>query len=97
MSVGAPPLQATAPWFISPDGGVERACGVQVPGQRARRDFIRESAELTPLLAPVRCPQAACLCLDRYAFLEELPGRGGALNLLGEYVRDCRAHRAAAL
>jgi hypothetical protein len=80
-------------YFISPNGLAERACGVRAGGER-HIDFIRESAQVLPLSAPVRCPMAACLCLDRYAFLEELPGRGRSLNLLDEYVRDCRAHQA---
>jgi len=79
-------------YFISPNGAAERACGVKAAGP-PRIDFIRDSAQVVPLPAPVRCPMPACLCLDRYAFLEELPERGRSLNLLAEYVRDCRTHQ----
>jgi hypothetical protein len=79
-------------YFISPNGAAERACGVKVAGP-PRIDFIRDSARVVPLPSPVRCPMPACLCLDRYAFLEELPERGRSLNLLAEYVRDCRSHQ----
>jgi hypothetical protein len=48
-----------------------------------------------PLAAPVTCPLRTCLCLDRYAFLEDLDDRGRSLNLLAEYVRDCKSHQGA--
>jgi hypothetical protein len=83
-------------YFIGPDGMAERACGVNLASEPRKLDFIGASSQLVALTEPVRCPLATCLCLDRYAFLEELPGRGRALNLLGEYVRDGRAHRLAA-
>ncbi len=83
-------------YFIAPDGAAERACGVTAPGDERKLDFIRDSARLRPLAAPVTCPLPSCLCLDRYAFLEEIPGRGRAIDLLAEYVRDCRSHQQAA-
>lgn len=78
-------------YMIAPNGVAQRSCGA---GSLERRlDFIRESARVKPLESAVTCPQPLCLCLDRYAFLEELDGRGAELNLLSEYVRDCRAHQ----
>ena len=83
-------------YFVAPDGAAERACGVVVPGEPRRLDFIRDSARLTPLPHAVSCPQPACLCLDRYAFLDEVDSRGREIDLLGEYVRACRTHQATA-
>jgi hypothetical protein len=81
-------------YFIAPNGMARRSCGVLVPGEKASLDFIRDSARAKPLTEAVTCPQRACLCLDRYAFLEELDGRGVEVDLLAEYVRDCEAHQA---
>ena len=81
-------------YFISPDGTAERACRVVVPGQPRTLDFIRDSHTLSPLPTSVSCPLPACLCLDRYAFLDEIETRGRSLDLLGEYVDACRAHQA---
>ena len=82
-------------YFVSPDGTAERACGFVVPGQPRRFDFIRDSATIQPLARAVSCPQPVCACLDRYAFLEETESRGREIDLLNEYVRDCRAHQLA--
>ena len=71
-------------YWVAPDGTAARAC--RVTRGRSQLDFIRESDQLEPLPTPVRCPQHVCLCLDRYAFLEELPTRGRKLDLLAEYV-----------
>jgi hypothetical protein len=79
-------------YIIATDGMARRACGV-TEGGAAVVDFIERPAELTAFTSPVRCQQAACLCLDRYAFLEELDGRGRSLNLLAEYVDDCTTHQ----
>lgn len=83
-------------FFVGPDGRAARACGVREPGEPPSVDFLRDPAALRPLTAPVRCPQRACVCLDRYAFLEEHPRRGRSLSLLDEYVRDGRAHQEGA-
>jgi hypothetical protein len=83
-------------YLIGPGGVAERSCGVLAPGDERRLDFIHHPELLRPLAAPVRCPQMSCLCLDRYAFLEELPHRGRRIDLLDEYVRECRAHQASA-
>jgi hypothetical protein len=80
-------------YMIAPNGVAARSCGARALIE-PRLDFIRDSARVKPLAQAVQCPQAACLCLDRYAFLEDLEGRGEQMNLLAEYVRDCRAHQA---
>lgn len=95
LTVGKPCFFPSIGYFVAPDGVAERACGVAVAGAPRRLDFIRDSARLEPLPRPVACPQLTCLCLDRYAFLEEVPGRGRALDLLDEYVTDCRAAQGA--
>jgi hypothetical protein len=78
-------------YFISPTGVAVRGCGVRAPGDPPKLDFLRESHLLRPLPTMVQCPQLACQCLDRYAFLDENPTRGRSLDLLDEYVRQCRA------
>jgi hypothetical protein len=83
-------------YFIGPNGVAQRACGVKAAGDPPSLDFIRDSAQVRALSAPVRCPQRSCLCLDRYAFLEELEDRGRSLNLLAEYVGDCTSHQEKA-
>lgn len=97
-TAGKPCFFPAIAYFIAPDGMAERACGVRAAGDVGERrlDFIRGSSGLRPLASPVRCPLPSCLCLDRYAFLEEHEGRGRSIDLLAEYVRDCRAHRRAA-
>jgi hypothetical protein len=92
---GKPCFFPSIAYFIAPNGLAERACGVKAPGESPRLDFIRSSAQVRPLPSRVSCPLRACLCLDRYAFLGELDGRGESLNLLAEYVRDCTAHQEA--
>ncbi len=82
-------------YVIAPNGAAQRSCGVAVSNETRTLDFIRDSARVRPLAEASTCPQTACLCLDRYAFLEELDGRGAEINLLEEYVRDCEAHQAA--
>ncbi len=81
-------------YMIAPNGTAQRSCGVRTPRETRGLDFIRDSARVKPLESAVTCPQQLCLCLDRYAFQEELDGRGEELNLLAEYVRDCNAHQA---
>jgi hypothetical protein len=90
---GRPCFFPSIAYFIAADGTARRACGAKVAGDVASLDFIRDSVEVRPLASPVSCPQRACLCLDRYAFLEEIEERGRSLNLLDEYVSDCIAHR----
>ena len=81
-------------YMIAPNGVAARSCGARAMVER-RIDFIHDSAHVKPLEEPVQCPQAACLCLDRYAFREDLEGRGEQNGfLLAEYVRDCREHQA---
>jgi hypothetical protein len=93
------PTRGKSCWFpsvsymITPNGMAARSCGAVAPNERRGLDFIRDSARVKPLESAMSCPQALCLCLDRYAFLEELDARGRELNLLSEYVRDCRAHQ----
>jgi len=94
-TAGKPCFFPSIAYFIAPDGTAERACGVTVAGEPRKLDFIGESSRLRALATPVTCPLPTCLCLDRYAFLEELPGRGRSINLLAEYVRDCRSHQQA--
>lgn len=81
-------------YFIAPDGFAERACGYRAAGEPARIDFIHHPEQLRPLATSVTCPQPTCLCLDRYAFLDEADARGREIDLLGEYVRACRAHQS---
>lgn len=83
-------------YFVAPDGMAERACNFIVPGEPSKLDFIQSSDRLQPLPRAVSCPLPACMCLDRYAFLEEVDSRGREIDLLGEYVRACRAHQHAA-
>ncbi len=94
-TVGKPCSFPAIGWFIGPDGRAERACGVRVAGEPRSIDFLADAGQLRSLTAPVRCPQRECGCLDRYAFLEEVDGRGRAIDLLGEYVAACRAHQRA--
>ena len=93
-TAGKPCSFPSIAYFIAPDGFAERACGYRTPGE-ARLDFIHHSDQLRPLTTPVSCPQPTCLCLDRYAFLDEVEARGREIDLLAEYVRDCRTHQAA--
>jgi organic radical activating enzyme len=81
-------------YFVAPDGSAERACGVVAPGEPRKLDFIASSASLRPLATTVSCPLPACMCLDRYAFLDEVDSRGRDIDLLAEYVGACRAHQA---
>jgi len=92
-TMGKPCYFPSIGYFVAPDGMAERACTVSVPGEPRRLDFINTSDQLRPLATPVSCPLPSCLCLDRYAFLEEVPTRGRRLDLLGEYVSDCRARQ----
>lgn len=89
-------------WFpsisyaLTPNGMAVRSCTVQGSLEPRMLDFIKDSARVKPLASHVACPLPACMCLDRYAFLEEAEQRGGKLNLLEEYVRDCTEHQARA-
>ena len=78
-------------YFVSPTGVAVRACGVRAPADPRGVDFLRESHLLRPLTSQVSCPQSSCKCLDRYAFLDENTTRGRSLDLLTEYVAQCRA------
>ena len=91
-TMGKPCYFPSIGYFVAPDGMAERACTVSVPGEPRRLDFINASPSLRPLATPV-CPLPSCLCLARYAFLEEVPTRGRRLDLLSEYVTDCRARQ----
>jgi len=91
---GKPCFFPSIAYFIAADGTAQRACGAKVSGDPPSLDFIQDSARVRPLATPMSCPQSACLCLDRYAFLEENDERGQSLNLLEEYVRDCRSQQA---
>ncbi len=86
----------TIAYYVAPDGWAERSCAFKVADEPRKLDFIHCSDQLRPLPAAVKCPQMTCLCLDRYAFLEEIPTRGRSLDLLGEYVTDVRALQASA-
>lgn len=93
---GKPCFFPSIAYFIAPNGMAQRACGVTVPGTSKTLDFVARSAEVLPLETSVSCPLPSCACLDRYAFLEEVPDRGQSLNLLAEYVGACTAHQGAA-
>lgn len=90
---GKPCFFPSIAYFVAPNGWCERACGAGVPGEPRGFDFVREPARLRALTYPAYCPQQTCLCVDRYAFLEDEAAatRGRELDLLAEYVRDCRA------
>ena len=61
---------------------------VQQCRDEATHAFVRHDVGPWPLATAVRCPQPACLRLDRYAFLEGVPTRGRSFDLLAEDVAD---------
>ncbi|MCA9680518.1 MAG: radical SAM protein, partial [Myxococcales bacterium] len=75
-TAGRPCFFPSIAYFVGPDGVAARACDARLPDEPARLDFLRDSARLRPRAAPVPCPQPTCLCLDRYAFLDDAEPRG---------------------
>ncbi len=74
-------------YYIEPTGEVYRNCVC-----RERKNFIKKSHTLYVLKEPTICPACKCPCLDMYAFLEN-SGRGKKLDLLEEYIDNCKQHQ----
>jgi hypothetical protein len=92
---GKPCFFPSIAYFVGADGVAMRACNARLNGDPRRLDFIARSDEVEVSASPVACVQPSCVCLDRYAFLEEHRERGRSLDLLGEYVAACRRHGQA--
>lgn len=71
---------------VDPTGMLTVGCFPELRGHFVKKRFPRRFA------GPVPCPSKNCVCIDRYAFLR-LTNRAKKLDLLKEYVEECKSHR----